>query len=99
MVLYCISIPSLPHGQYGERERALIGLLNVAVTGLMMATFLGVIWESAFPSFGPKEYHNAISNGRIALVFNCPLEIHTQVHDLLAALGAEWVHRTEATEL
>lgn len=39
MLLYCISIPSLPHGQYGERERALIGLLNVAVTGLMMATF------------------------------------------------------------
>ncbi|MFO0814514.1 MAG: hypothetical protein U0796_14935 [Gemmatales bacterium] len=39
MLLYCISIPSLPHGQYGEKERALIGLLNVAVTGLMMATF------------------------------------------------------------
>lgn len=39
MFLYCISIPSLPHGQYAERERALIGLLNVAVTGLMMATF------------------------------------------------------------
>lgn len=39
MLLYCISIPNLPHGQYGERERALIGLLNVAVTGLMMATF------------------------------------------------------------
>ncbi|MBL8821475.1 MAG: hypothetical protein JNJ77_02730 [Planctomycetia bacterium] len=39
MLLYCISIPRLPHGQYGERERALIGLLNVAVTGLMMATF------------------------------------------------------------
>jgi ABC-2 type transport system permease protein len=39
MLLYCVSIPSLPHGQYGERERALIGLLNVAVTGLMMATF------------------------------------------------------------
>lgn len=39
MLLYCISIPNMPHGQYGERERALIGLLNVAVTGLMMATF------------------------------------------------------------
>jgi len=39
MLLYCVSIPSLPHGRYEEPQRALIGLLNVAVTGLMMATF------------------------------------------------------------
>jgi ABC-2 type transport system permease protein len=39
MLLYCLSIPRLPHGQYAEPQRALIGLLNVAVTGLMMATF------------------------------------------------------------
>jgi ABC-2 type transport system permease protein len=39
MLLYCLSIPSLPHGRYEEPQRALIGLLNVAVTGLMMATF------------------------------------------------------------
>ena len=67
--------------------------------GLLAFTFLGVIWESAFPSFGPKVYRPEVSDGQIAVVFNCPPEVHTHVHEALAVLGAEWVHRTEATKI
>jgi hypothetical protein len=69
---------------------------EISMLGLLAFTFLGVVWESSFPSLGPKEYHPEISDGKIAVVFSCPAEVHTQAHDALAALGAEWVHRTEA---
>jgi len=72
---------------------------EMSMLGCLIFTFLAVIWECAFPSYGPKMYRPEISDGRVAIVFNCPPEIHTQVHDALATLGAEWVHRTEATKI
>jgi hypothetical protein len=78
---------------------SLVLIFELSMLGLLGFTFLGVIWESAFPSFGPKEYHAAVSDGQIALVFNCPPEVHTRAHDRLVALGANWVHRTEAVPL
>ncbi|MCS6975490.1 MAG: hypothetical protein NZM31_00590 [Gemmatales bacterium] len=39
LFLYFINIRWLPHGQYADYERTLIGLMNVAVIGLMMATY------------------------------------------------------------
>jgi hypothetical protein len=78
---------------------SLVLTFETSMLGLLGFTFLGVIWESAFPSFGPKEYHSTVSDGQIALVFNCPPELHSQVHNRLAALGANWVHRTEAVPL
>jgi hypothetical protein len=78
---------------------SLVLIFELSMLGLLAFTFLGVIWESAFPSFGPKEYRVAVSDGQIALVFNCPPEVHSRAHDRLAALGANWVHRTEAVPL
>jgi hypothetical protein len=77
----------------------LILAFEVSMLGLMIFTFLGVIWESAFPSFGLKMYRPEISDGRIGVMFNCPLEIHAQAHETLEAMGAEWMHRTEAIKL
>jgi Alternative complex III, ActD subunit len=95
-LLYPIRVGSMP---FLSIPTSLVLTFEISMLGLMLATFLGVIWESAYPSFGPKEYRQEISDGRIAVVFNCPPEIHTIAHDTLAALGAEWVHRTEATQL
>jgi ABC-2 type transport system permease protein len=39
LFLYFINIRWLPHGQYADYERTLIGLLNIAVIGLVMATY------------------------------------------------------------
>lgn len=69
---------------------------EMSMLGLLLLTFLGVVWETAFPSFGPRDYHPEISDGKIAVVFTCPAEIHARAHEALAALGAEWMHRTEA---
>ncbi|MFM8321879.1 MAG: quinol:electron acceptor oxidoreductase subunit ActD [Chloroflexota bacterium] len=75
---------------------SLVLIFEISMLGLIISTFLGVIWESTFPSWGPNVYHPEISDGKIALVFNCPAEVHEQAHAALAELGAEWVHRTEA---
>ncbi len=72
---------------------------ELSMLGLMLSTFLGVLWESVFPSYGPKVYHPDVSDGKIAIVFNCPPEVHDQVHARLSEVGAEWVHRTEAQPL
>lgn len=78
---------------------SLVLIFEISMLGLMISTFLGVIWESTFPSWGPKVYRPEISDGKIALVFNCPPEIHSKMHEELAGLGAEWLHRTEAKVL
>jgi ABC-2 type transport system permease protein len=39
LFLYFVNIPRLPHSQYALYQRTLIGLLNVAVIGLMLATY------------------------------------------------------------
>ena len=73
---------------------SLVLTFEFSMLGLLAFTFLGVIWESAFPSYGPREYHPAVSDGQIAVVFNLPPEVHDQAHEKLVALGADWVHRT-----
>ncbi len=54
--------------------------------GLIVSTFLGVLWESTFPSFGPKHYHPEITAGRIGVLFRCPDE---ETADLLRTQLAE----------
>lgn len=93
---YPIRVGNLP---YLPIPTTAVLTFEISMLGLLVFTFLGVIWESAFPSFGPKIYNYEISDGRIAVVFSCPPEIHTLAHDALAALGAEWMHRTEASPL
>ncbi len=39
ILLYLLNIQNLPHSQYPLNQRSLIGLMNVGVIGLMMATF------------------------------------------------------------
>ena len=93
-MLYPIRVGDMP---YLSIPTSLVLIFEISMLGLMISTLLGVIWESTFPSWGPKVYHPKISDGKIALVFNCPPEIHSRVHEELSGLGAEWLHRTEAT--
>jgi hypothetical protein len=78
---------------------SLVLTFEVSMLGLIVVAFMGVIWESAFPSFHPKMYRPEVSDGRVALVFDCPPGLHDQVHDLMKSLGAESIHRAEAVVL
>ena len=72
---------------------------ELSMLGLMLSTLLGVIWESVFPSFGPKIYHPEVSSGKIAIAYACSEKICTQAQESLMALGAESVQKTEAKSL
>ena len=63
--------------------------------GLMVSTFLGILWESAVPSFGPKYYHPRITRGRVGVLFTCPPEKSQELVTLLRENGAEDVVNPE----
>jgi hypothetical protein len=67
--------------------------------GLIVSTFLGVLWESTFPSFGPKRYHPRITDGRIGILFRCSERRADEFRALLEAHGAEEIVEPEERTL
>lgn len=71
---------------------------ELGMLGLMLSTFLGVLLETLTPSYGPKGYHPAVTDGKIAILFNCPSELDERMHTELMQIGAELVHRSEVKQ-
>lgn len=63
--------------------------------GLIVSTFLGVLWQSTFPDFGPKHYHPLVTNGRVGLLFACARDEVDEIQALMQAHGAEQVVEPE----
>lgn len=70
-----------------------------SMLGLMVGTFLGVVWESRFPAFGSKIYHPEISDGKTAVVFECPPDEYEDTKQKLADLGVTWIDPVEEMTL
>jgi hypothetical protein len=67
--------------------------------GLIVSTFLGVLWESFFPSYGPKYYDPLLTSGRIGVLFRCPADKEEAARAILTAMGAERIQRPERRPL
>ena len=67
--------------------------------GLIVATFLGVLWESVFPSYGPKYYDPAIAAGRIGVLFRCSPAQEVLARSILTEHGAESIQKPEQRPL
>lgn len=78
---------------------SLIVLFEMTMLGMLIATFVGVFLDSYFPSYTPKEYVPEISDGKIAVLFSCPLEGQDQFVKAMTALGAQSVQPAEARTL
>jgi hypothetical protein len=78
---------------------AIVVIFELTMLGLLVFTFLGVVWESAFPTLGATHYHPNISNGEIAILFSCPTQIGGQIQQTLTQGGAISVEPTEAKKL
>lgn len=68
---------------------------ELTMMGLLVSTFLGVLWESTFPTFGPKYYDPRITDGEIGIVFRCPDHQMDAVENALMAQGAQEVTEPE----
>lgn len=78
---------------------SIVVLFEMTMLGMLVATFLGVFLDSRFPSYSPKEYVPEISDGRVAVFFQCPVEKWHKISQAMAALGAESVQPAEAQKL
>ncbi|RME82260.1 MAG: DUF3341 domain-containing protein [Caldilineae bacterium] len=79
---------------------SLVITYEFTMMGLIVSTFLGVLWESTFPSYGPKYYERRISSeGDIGILFRCPQERVAEFETLMRENGAEDVVEPEAKTL
>jgi len=62
---------------------------------MLIATFIGVFLESGFPVLDKKEYISEISDGDIALVFDCTLDQQAKLVEALSQNGAKLVRPAE----
>jgi hypothetical protein len=74
-------------------------LFEMTMLGMLVSTFLGVFLDSYFPSYRPKEYVAEISDGNIAILFNCPVEKEQDFVEAMTRLGAQSVQPAEAGQL
>lgn len=72
---------------------------ELMMLGLMGTAFVGLFVAGRFPSYEPKEYIPEISEGKIAIVFPCALEVQAQFEKAMLAMGAEQVKPVEAKTL
>lgn len=66
-----------------------------SMLGLLIGTFLGVIWESNFPDFSSKIYHDAVSDGEIGIIFKEPSGGLDELREQLTRLGGTLVEHVE----
>jgi hypothetical protein len=78
---------------------ALIIGFEMAMLGLMGASFIGMFIESRFPSFEEVDYVPEVSDGKIAVFFKCPAELREEAQDSLIGQGAKSVEPAEAHKL
>ena len=78
---------------------SIVVFFEMTMLGMLISTFLGVFLDSRFPSYSPKEYVAEISDGKIAILIECPPEKEQEVEAAMNSLGAESVKHAEAQTL
>ena len=77
----------------------LIILFEMTMLFALLATFLGVFLDSYFPNYRPMQYVSAVSDGKIAVMFNCPAGEEKKFTDAMQSVGAQSVEPAEAQQL
>jgi hypothetical protein len=74
-------------------------LFEITMLGMLVSTFIGVFLDSTFPNYRPKQYVSEISDGKIAILFNCPEENEIECTNAMTELKAQSVAPAEARKL
>jgi hypothetical protein len=72
---------------------------EMMMLGMLIFTFIGVFLESVYPDLSAKEYIPEISDGKLAVLFACPVEDQGRFESEMKTIGAESVRVAERTEL
>ncbi len=74
-------------------------LFELTMLGMLLSTFLGVFLDSFFPNYRPMKYVPEVSDGKIAILIECPHADEKKITDALNKMGAESVRPAEAQHL
>lgn len=66
---------------------------------IIVSTFLGVLWEMNFPSFGPVPYHKMVTDGHLAVMMEFPPALESEVLQVLESHHAHHVGEPERMAL
>lgn len=72
---------------------------ELTMLGLMGTAFIGLFLAGRFPTYEPKFYVPEISDGKIAIVFACPVSDQAECEDAMKNLGSEQVRPVEEKTL
>ncbi len=72
---------------------------ELTMLGVIVSTFLGVLWESFFPSYGPKRYDRLVTEGHIGILLRCSSEQEDDVREVLKNNGGHHIHQPERRPL
>jgi hypothetical protein len=72
---------------------------EMTMLGLMGTAFVGLFIAGRLPTYEPKAYIPEISDGKIAVVFPCPLEMQDKITEVMKSMGAEQIRPVEAKPL
>jgi hypothetical protein len=74
----------------------IVVMFELTMLVMLVSTFIGVFLDSRFPNYTPTQYVPEISDGRIALLIECPQDEEKNVETAMNELGAESVKRAQA---
>lgn len=78
---------------------SIVVIFEMTMLLMLIATFVGVFLDSAYPSYRPKHYVSEISDGKICILFHCPAGEEQKFIQTLTGLGAESVQPAEEQPL
>jgi hypothetical protein len=94
--MYTIQVGGQP---FAPVPPAIIIIFEMTMLLLLLSTFLGVFLDSFFPNYRPMQYVTEVSDGKIAILFECDPAEEKKITDTLKKLGAESVQPAEAQHL
>ena len=94
--MYTIKVGGQP---FSPVPPAIIVIFELTMLLMLLSTFLGVFLDSYFPNYRPMQYVPEVSDGKIAILIECPAADEAKIMDAMKKLGAESVQEAEAQHL
>ena len=94
--LYPIRVGGRP---FTNLPTAIVPIYELTMLGLILGTFLNMIWKCGFPSTKPQYYDPVINHSRIAVMCNIDLRYEEDVRRVLLDKGAERVYEPDRRPL
>jgi hypothetical protein len=95
-LLYPIRVGGRP---FSNLPPAIVPIYELTMLGLILGTFLNMVWKCGFPSTKPQYYDPIINHSRIAVTCSCDMRYEEDVRRVLLDKGAERVYEPERRPL